>query len=71
MPILHALILGIIQGITEFFPVSSSAHLKVAEHLMQLQSSPSLVLVDLFCHLGTAVAIIYFFKKELFSLFTK
>lgn len=66
MSLIHAIILGIVQGITEFFPVSSSAHLQLARRLFGL-GEPS-VLFDLSCHLGTLLALLLFFRKEILSL---
>ncbi len=63
---LEALLLGLIQGITEFFPVSSSAHLKLAK--MLLGSRDQCLLFDLFCHLGTLIAVLIFLKQEIRDL---
>jgi undecaprenyl-diphosphatase len=65
---IHSLLLGIVQGITEFLPVSSSAHLKIAKHVLGLPESPHAVILDLSCHLGTLIALLYFLRKDLFSL---
>lgn len=64
---LQAFILGLIQGLTEFFPVSSSTHLKLAERLLGLKSE-GLLFFDLVCHLGTLTAALIYFKKELLLL---
>lgn len=64
---LLALILGLVQGITEFFPVSSSAHLKLVKMVFGVSEIP--VIFDLACHLGTLVALIWFFKSEIQRLF--
>ncbi|MCL1926585.1 MAG: undecaprenyl-diphosphate phosphatase [Syntrophorhabdaceae bacterium] len=58
-----ALILGLIQGVTEFLPVSSSAHLFLAHRLLGLQE-PRLAF-DLILHLGTLVAVLYFLRSEI------
>ena len=63
MTIIDALILGLIQGVTEFLPVSSSAHLFLAHRLLGLQE-PRLVF-DLILHLGTLIAVIYFLRSEI------
>ena len=64
MSILEAVLLGIIQGITEFLPVSSSAHLVLAQQLLNIQNDPT-ILFDLSLHLGTLAAVIWFFHKDL------
>lgn len=64
MDIFQALVLGIIQGLTEWLPISSSGHLVIAEEVLGLSASKSLVF-DLILHLGTLVAVIAFFRREL------
>ncbi len=60
---LHSLIIGIIQGLTEFLPISSSAHMEIAEKFFHLPSiAPKFKII---CHLGTTLAIIIIFKKEI------
>jgi undecaprenyl-diphosphatase len=70
MTILQALILGIVQGLTEFLPVSSSTHLNIAKHLMGLPESEWMVYFDLLCHLGTLLAIIAVLWKEVWGVLT-
>jgi len=60
----EALVLGVIQGITEWLPVSSSGHLVIAQELLGLPAGENLVF-DLVVHLGTIVAVCVFFRKEL------
>ena len=62
MTIFQALVLGIIQGLTEFLPVSSSAHLALAPWLFGWPD-PGLD-VDVALHLGTLVALVWFFWQE-------
>lgn len=53
-----AIILGFIQGLTEFLPVSSSGHLVIAQRLMDLKSdSPAMLLFDIVTHIGTLFAV--------------
>ena len=63
---IEILILSAIQGISEFLPVSSSAHLIIVSNLYYLKSSS--LLIDISLHLGSLLAIIFFFKKDLFDL---
>ena len=67
MSLLKAIFLGIIQGLTEFFPVSSSAHLKLIRYLFHIQIDD--LFFDLICHGGTLLALIVFLRKETFSHF--
>lgn len=64
MNIWDAVILGIIQGLTELLPVSSSAHLVIAQSLIKDFHQPG-VLFDVILHLGTLTAVIFFFRKDL------
>ncbi|MFC1748270.1 undecaprenyl-diphosphate phosphatase [Pseudomonadota bacterium] len=66
MTLFQAFLLGIIQGITEFLPVSSSGHLVITQHLFQLSSPP--VAFDVLVHFATLLAILVFFYSELKSL---
>src|ERR1700749_4621009 len=62
MPITQVIVLAIVQGIAELLPVSSSAHVVVAEKLMGLDpSSPEMTLVLVLLHTGTMFAVIAYF----------
>lgn len=61
MAIWVALILGAIQGITEFLPLSSSGHLLLAEHFL---GAPTSMFFNLLMHLATLIAVILFFWKD-------
>lgn len=61
MTIWQALLLGIIQGITEFLPVSSSGHLALGQYFLGLENLHNHVLFNLICHLGTLLAIFCLF----------
>jgi undecaprenyl-diphosphatase len=65
----QALLLGIVQGVTEFVPVSSSAHLKILKYLFDLPTEN--VLFDLFCHVGTIAALAWYFRRDIVHLFTQ
>ncbi len=66
MKIQESLILGIIQGITEFLPVSSSGHLLVVRQLMGLEPVP--VLFDVILHISTLIVVIIVFKSKIGSI---
>jgi undecaprenyl-diphosphatase len=66
MSILEAIILGIIQGATEFLPVSSSGHLVLIPAIFGM-SQPSLNIIAV-AHLGTLVAVLIYFRKELWAI---
>jgi undecaprenyl-diphosphatase len=64
MPIIQVIILAIVQGLAELLPVSSSAHVVVAEKLMGLDpSSPQMTLLLVMLHTGTMFAVIVYFWK--------
>lgn len=64
MPILKVIVLAIVQGLAELLPVSSSAHVVVAEKLMGLDpSSPEMTLLLVMLHTGTMFAVIAYFWK--------
>ena len=64
--IIEIIILSLIQGISEFLPISSSAHLIVVSTLYEFKSSS--LLIDVSLHLGSLLAIIFFFKNELLDI---
>lgn len=68
MPALHAIILGIIQGLTEFIPVSSSGHLIAVPQLLGWNYQGKTF--DVAVHLGTLVAVVAFFWRDWLSMFS-
>ena len=72
MSLLQVLLLGIIQGLTELLPVSSSAHVVAAERLMGLDASaPNMTLLLVMLHTGTMFAVIVFFWNRWREAFRK
>jgi len=64
---LELILLGLIQGITEFLPVSSSGHLVIAKYFLKLNLPGAAF--EAFVHFGTVLAVIILFKKEIKELF--
>lgn len=64
---LKYIILGIVQGLTEFLPVSSSGHLALLENIFHMQKDA--VAITVMMHIGTLLAVVIFFFKELLGLF--
>lgn len=62
----QAIFLAIVQGVTEFLPISSSGHLVLLQKIFHLSEPP--VLFDVFLHLGSLGAILFFFRKRLIAL---
>lgn len=65
MDLLEAILLGIIQGITEWLPISSSGHLALAQHLFGTEVPVSF---DIILHLGTLLAVIAYYRRDLFAM---
>ena len=62
MPILHLILLAIIQGVTEFLPISSSAHLILFPSLTEANDQGPLI--DVSVHLGTLIAVMIYFRED-------
>lgn len=67
MSIIKAIILGIVQGVTEFLPISSSGHLSLFQHFLNVSGEGSL-LFSVLLHLGTLIAVFVVFHKTIFEL---
>ena len=68
MPILHAIVLGLVQGLSEFLPISSSGHLLLVPWLFgwdDFESAGVEKAFDVALHIGTVVAAIFYFRKDL------
>ncbi|HKJ05335.1 MAG TPA: undecaprenyl-diphosphatase UppP [Geopsychrobacteraceae bacterium] len=67
MSTFHAILLGLIQGMTEFLPVSSSGHLAITQHFLPGFDQPGL-LFDVLLHAGTMAAVLLYFRREVGQL---
>jgi len=65
MDIIQGIIIGIVQGLTEFLPVSSSAHLVFIQNILGVESS---LAFDTFLHLGTLIAVLWFFRWDIIKM---
>lgn len=65
-PLLHYILLGLLQGFTEFLPISSSGHLVAAQSFLSLQEPGILLEVSL--HFGTLLAILIVFRRDLWEI---
>ena len=65
MDIVQGIIIGIVQGLTEFLPVSSSAHLVFIHNILGVESS---LAFDVFLHLGTLIAVLWFFRWDIIKM---
>src|SRR3989442_1225399 len=62
---LQAALLGVVQGVTEFLPVSSTAHLILARAFFGFDGDKFGLAFDVACHVGTLIAVIIYFRTEL------
>ena len=75
MDLIQTILMGIVQGLSEFLPISSSAHLvftsnfyKVFKGIEIVQESNQEVFLDIMLHLGTLIAVLIFFRKEIMAI---
>jgi len=75
MDLIQTILMGIVQGLSEFLPISSSAHLvftsnfyKVFKGIEIVQESNQEVFLDIMLHLGTLIAVLIFFRKEIMEI---
>lgn len=75
MNLIQAILMGIVQGLSEFLPISSSAHLvftsnfyKVFKGIEIVQHSNEEVFFDIMLHLGTLIAVLIFFRKDIMAI---
>ena len=75
MNFIQAILMGIVQGLSEFLPISSSAHLvftsnfyKVIKNIPIVQSSNEEIFFDIMVHLGTLTAVLIFFRKDVLNI---
>ena len=75
MDLIQTILMGIVQGLSEFLPISSSAHLvftsnfyKVFKGIEIIQESNQEVFLDIMLHLGTLIAVLVFFRKDIMNI---
>ena len=69
MSLIKAIILGFVQGVTEFLPVSSSGHLSLFQHFLGVSGEGSL-LFSVLLHLGTLIAVFVVFYRTILAQIT-
>ena len=75
MNLIQAILMGIVQGLSEFLPISSSGHLvftsnfyKISEGIEIVQESNQEIFFDIMLHFGTLIAVLIFFRKEILEI---
>lgn len=68
MNIFHALVLGIVEGLTEFLPISSTAHMIMGSRLMGLQQTEFLKFFEVFIQIGAIFAVVFLYLKQFFNM---
>src|ERR1700704_1287759 len=67
MPLLHAIILGTVKGIPEFLPISSTAHLILASHLMRLAESEFVKSFEIIIQLGAILSVVVLYWSKFWN----
>ncbi|QCI20808.1 undecaprenyl-diphosphate phosphatase [Buchnera aphidicola (Hyperomyzus lactucae)] len=65
--LITSIIIGVIEGITEFLPISSTSHMIIISHLLNIENNNTKML-EIFIHFGSALAILCFFHKKIFQI---
>lgn len=68
MSILSSMFLGLVQGVSEFLPISSSGHLSLFQHFFNLATTDGSLFFDVLLHLGTLIAIFVYYWKDIVKL---
>ena len=68
MTLIEAMVLGIVQGLTEFLPISSSGHLVLMQHILEIKENGNEF--EVLVHLGTLVSVLVVFSKDIKLLFS-
>ena len=68
MTIIEAIIQGVVQGLTEFLPVSSSGHLTITQHVLGINLEGNNLFFNVMLHIGTLAAVIVFYHKLIWRL---
>ena len=68
MPVWKAVILGLVQGLAEFLPISSSGHLIIIKHVLGTDLGSGGMFFDVMLHFGTLIAIFIAFRKDIVKL---
>lgn len=70
MTIFESIILGIVEGITEFLPISSTAHLQITSYLLDLPNTVFMSSFNIAIQLGAILAVLFLYRKEFFNIST-
>lgn len=69
MTLISSILLGVLQGVTEFLPVSSSGHLAIAEHLLNMTEASEIPqFFDVLLHLGTLIAVFIAYREDILEM---
>jgi undecaprenyl-diphosphatase len=68
LEILEAVFLGVVQGITEFLPISSSRHLLLGQYFLGMDQERFGLSFDAAIHTGTVLAVVWFFRRDLLAM---